>query len=115
MGVLLFQSTALEIQASVVVVHGLSCLGACGIFPDQGSNPSPLHWLIYSQPLDHQGSLVSLYLKPTEVEFSICWYAHLKRQGLLFNYWLSVNGGSALLLLLFQSYSTVTEKVVGSR
>ena len=29
---------------SVVVVHGLSCSVACGIFPDQGSNPCPLHW-----------------------------------------------------------------------
>ena len=28
-------------QASVVVVHGLSCSVACGIFPDQGSNPCP--------------------------------------------------------------------------
>ena len=30
--------------ASVVVAHGLSCSTACGIFPDQGSNPRPLHW-----------------------------------------------------------------------
>ena len=29
---------------SVVVAHGLSCSVACGIFPDQGSNPCPLHW-----------------------------------------------------------------------
>ena len=29
---------------SVVVAHGLSCSAACGIFPDQGSNPCPLHW-----------------------------------------------------------------------
>ena len=29
--------------ASVVVVHRLSCSSACGIFPDQGSNPCPLH------------------------------------------------------------------------
>ena len=29
---------------SVVVAHGLSCSGACGIFPDQGLNPCPLHW-----------------------------------------------------------------------
>ena len=28
----------------VVVVHGLSCSVACGIFPDQGSNSCPLHW-----------------------------------------------------------------------
>ena len=27
----------------VVVAHRLSCSGACGIFPDQGSNPSPLN------------------------------------------------------------------------
>ena len=26
------------------MVHGLSCSAACGIFPDQGSNPCPLHW-----------------------------------------------------------------------
>ena len=31
-------------QASVVVVHGLSCPTPCGIFPDQGSNPCLLHW-----------------------------------------------------------------------
>ena len=30
--------------ASVVVAHGLSCSAACGIFPDQGLNPCPLHW-----------------------------------------------------------------------
>ena len=27
---------------STVVAHGLSCSSACGIFPDQGSNPCPL-------------------------------------------------------------------------
>ena len=30
--------------ASVVVVHGLSCPVACGIFSDQGSNLCPLRW-----------------------------------------------------------------------
>ena len=29
---------------SAVGAHGLSCSVACGIFPDQGSNPCPLHW-----------------------------------------------------------------------
>ena len=29
---------------SVVVARGLSCSEACGIFPDQGSSPCPLHW-----------------------------------------------------------------------
>ena len=41
---------------SVVVAHGLSCSAACGIFPDQGSNPRPLHRQADSQPLRHQGS-----------------------------------------------------------
>ena len=26
------------------MAHGLSCSAACGIFPDQGLNPCPLHW-----------------------------------------------------------------------
>ena len=29
---------------SIVVAHGFSCSGACGIFPDQGLNSCPLHW-----------------------------------------------------------------------
>ena len=33
-----------------------TCPVACGIFPDQGSNPHPLHWKADSLPLDHQGS-----------------------------------------------------------
>ena len=46
----------LQSTGSVVVVHGLSCSAAGGIFPDQGSNPCPLHWQVDSQPLRHQGS-----------------------------------------------------------
>ena len=46
----------LQSTGSVVVGHGLSCSAACGIFPDQGSNPCPLHWQVDSQPLRHQGS-----------------------------------------------------------
>ena len=38
------------------MVHGLSCSAACGIFPDEGSNPCPLHWQADSQPLCHQGN-----------------------------------------------------------
>ena len=33
----------LQSAGSVVAVHGLRCFEACGIFPDQGSNPCPLH------------------------------------------------------------------------
>ena len=45
---------------SVVVEHKLSCSPACGIFPDQGSNPCLLHWQVDSYPLHHQGSLNAL-------------------------------------------------------
>ena len=38
----------LQSAGSVVVAHGLSCSPACGIFPDQGSNPCPLHWQVDS-------------------------------------------------------------------
>ena len=46
---------ALGTQASEVVARGLSCFTACGIFPDQGSNRSHLHWQVDSYPLSHQG------------------------------------------------------------
>ena len=52
---LLLRSTSSRRAGSVVVAHGLSCSAACGIFPDQGSNPCPLHWQADSQPLRHQG------------------------------------------------------------
>ena len=41
---------------SVIVAHGPSCSAACGILPDQGSNPCPLLRQADSQPLRHQGS-----------------------------------------------------------
>ena len=41
----------------IVVVHGFSCSTACGIFPDQLSNPCPLHWQADSYLLYHQKSL----------------------------------------------------------
>ena len=53
---LLLQSTGPRRAGSVVVAHGPSCSVACGIFPDQGSNPCPPHWQADSQPLHHQGS-----------------------------------------------------------
>ena len=49
-------STSSRRACSVVVAHGPSRSAACGIFPDQGSNPCPLHWQVDSQPLCHQGS-----------------------------------------------------------
>ena len=53
---LLLRSTGSRCAGSVVVAHGPCCSVACGIFPDQGSNPCPLHWQADSQPLRHQGS-----------------------------------------------------------
>ena len=53
---LLLQSTGSRRAGSVVVAHGPSCSAACGILPDQGSNPCPLSWQADSQPLCHQGS-----------------------------------------------------------
>ena len=53
---LLLQSTGSRRAGSVIVAHGPSCSAACGIFPDQGSNPRPRHWQADSQPLRHQGS-----------------------------------------------------------
>ena len=53
---LFLRSTGSRCAGSVVVAHGPSCSAACGIFPDQGSNPCPLHQQADSQPLCHQGS-----------------------------------------------------------
>ena len=56
------RSTGSRRAGSVVVAHGSSCSAACGIFPDQGSNPCPLHWQADSQPLRHQGSPLPSFL-----------------------------------------------------
>ena len=53
---LLLRSTGSRCAGSVVVAHGPSCSAACGILPDQGSNPCSLQWQADSQPLRHQGS-----------------------------------------------------------
>ena len=56
------RSTGSRRAGSVVVAHGTSCSAACGILPDQGSNPCPLHWQADSQPLCHQGSPSLLFI-----------------------------------------------------
>ena len=53
---LLLWITGSRRAGSVIVAHGPSCSVACGIFPDRGLNPCPLHWQADSQPLRHQGS-----------------------------------------------------------
>ena len=60
---LLLRSTGSRRAGSAIVAHGPSCSAACGIFPDQGSNPCPLHWQADSQPLRHQGSPLGEFLK----------------------------------------------------
>ena len=60
---LLLRSTGFRRAGSVVVAHGPSCSVECGIFPDQGLNPCPLHWQADSQPLRPQGSPKCFFLK----------------------------------------------------
>ena len=68
---LLLRSTGSRHAGSVVVAHGPSRSAACGILPDQGSNPCPLHWQADSQPLRHQGSPVLDFL------IIICWVSSM--------------------------------------
>ena len=63
---LLLRSTGSRRAGSAIVAHGPSCSAACGIFPDQGTNPCPLHWQADSQPLCHQGSPNIFILKRVE-------------------------------------------------
>ena len=53
---LLLRSTGSRRAGSAIVAHGPRRSAACGILPNQGSNPCPLHWQADSQPLYHQGS-----------------------------------------------------------
>ena len=50
------RSTSPRRARSAIVAHGPSRSAACGILPDQGSNPRPPHRQADSQPLRHQGS-----------------------------------------------------------
>ena len=70
---LLLRSTGSRRAGPVVVAHGLSCSAACGIFPDQGSNPCALHWQADSQPLRHQGSPRYVLFKVRKVNLK-CYY-----------------------------------------
>ena len=60
---LLLRSTGSRRAGSATVAHGPSCSAACGIFPDQCSNPCPLNWQADSQPLRHQGSPIWMFLR----------------------------------------------------
>ena len=50
------QPSEVAVPGLTAVALGLSYPEACGIFPDRGLNPHPLHWQADSQPLSHQES-----------------------------------------------------------
>ena len=65
---------SLKIKGSVVVDSGLSCSGACGIFPQQGLNPCFLHRQADSYSLYPQGHPCKSFLWRTVIHpFSACW------------------------------------------
>ena len=101
---LLLRSTGSRRAGSVVVAHGPSCSTACGIFPDQGSNPCPLHWQADSQPLRHQESpeILFLFIYLTALGLRCCTWAFSScgERGLLF---------MALRVLLIAVASLVAE------
>ena len=98
---LLLRSTGSRCAGSVIVAHGPSCSAACRIFPDQGSNPCPLHWQADSQPLPHQGSPHCLLLTTMvlwQANLLVCFFisfgillllAILDETGVLPSYWAS--------------------------
>ena len=65
------RSTGSRRAGSATVAHGPSRSAACGILPDQGSNPRPLHWQADSQPLRHQGSPIIFDAIINEIVFLI--------------------------------------------
>ena len=67
---LLLRTTGSRRAGSAIVAHEPSCSAACGIFPDQGSNPCPLHWQADSQPLRHQGSPLILLFFANQVLYA---------------------------------------------
>ena len=66
---LLLRSTGSRHAGSVVVAHRPSCSAARGIFPDQGSNPCPLHWQADCQPLHHWEALYCLFTQTCATPF----------------------------------------------
>ena len=89
-------STGSRRAGSVVVVHGPSCSAACGILPDQGSNPCPLHWQADPQPLRHQGSPLFFFLNNCFCFYNLFYlfiYLFLAALGLCCGAWAPHCGG----------------------
>ena len=120
---LLLRSTGSRRAGSVIVAHGPICSAACGIFPDQGSNPCPPHWQADSQPLRHQGSpsaegfcwcccLATRLALSCGFRFSMVWghwYLHLVFLFLFFSLTLGI---SPCLLSLVVCQSMIWAEVV---
>ena len=64
------RSTGFGRAGSAAMAHGPSRSAACGIFPDWGTNPRPLHRWAGSQPQCHQGSPTILFFKGVQEWFS---------------------------------------------
>ena len=115
----LLRSTGSRRTGSVVVAHGPSRSAACGILPDQGPNPSPLHWQADSQPLRHQGSpCYSFYIKILHIFLYIyysclivfagilntfCWYS---KQLVILNNFFTALLNKVTLFFFFFCWST---------
>ena len=56
----------------MIVVQGLGCSEAWGIFLDQGLNPCLLHWQEDSLPLSHQGGPGKLIFD-SDFKITIAW------------------------------------------
>ena len=65
------RSTVSGRAGSVAMAHGPSRSTACGIFPDRGTNPCPLHRQADCQPLRHQGSPNSFFLIEVQLIYNI--------------------------------------------
>ena len=91
---LLLRSTGSSRAGSVVVAQGPSGSAACGIFPDQGSNPCPLHWQADSQPLRQQGS-------PSPQFFTVSSPAHFLSHSRLWNLFKEFNIPFTEAIILF--------------
>ena len=51
-------SSSQALECGLIVAHGLRCPMACGIFPEQGSNLCPLHWLTTGPPRKSEIQLI---------------------------------------------------------
>ena len=83
---LLLRSTSSRRAGSGVVAHGPSCSAACGIFPDQGSNPCALHWQADSQPLCHQGSPTAFFddcMRNTYIQNRVKSFGYFFKKGII--------------------------------